>query len=257
MNVERLDAAVEVGPVAVADKRVGTVAARNGFLGRYFYFVMSLVFALVVVSGFSKTVDQNLIHAAVPRPAILWVHGGAFTLWVVFYILQSGLVRIRKVSSHRLLGWFGAALATVMVVVGVATAVVMTRFDTFTLHQPGGASFVSVPFFDMIVFGTLVGLAIAWRKKPELHRRLLFIATCGLMDAPLGRYAYMFDHSLFYPCLDLLMLLGVARDLWVDGRVSKVYAYALPVLMVGQGIAVYLFRANPAWWQAFGRVVLG
>jgi hypothetical protein len=70
----------------------------------------------------------------------------------------------------------------------------------------------------MIAFGVSIALAIYWRTKPELHRRLIFIATCGHMDAAFGRSAYSFDNNLFFPCLDLLIVLGVARDLWVDRR---------------------------------------
>ena len=107
------------------------------------------------------------------------------------------------------------------------------------------------------ILGTLIALAIYWRKKPDFHRRLLFIATCGLMDAAVGRFDYIFDHNLFFPLLDLLILLGVARDLVVDGRVNKVYLYALPPLMLGQALAVYAWRVNPAWWQGITKVFVG
>ena len=129
----------------------------------------------------------------------------------------------------------------------------MTRFDTVVLHQTDATQFMAIPFYDMIAFGALIALAIYWRKKPDYHRRLVFIASCGLMDAAVGRFAFIFDNSLFFPVLDCLILLGVGRDLVVDGRVNKVYRYALPVLIVGQSIAVYLWRVNPAWWQATTR----
>ena len=38
------------------------------------------------------------------------------------------------------------------------------------------------------------------------------------------------------------MLLGVARDLLVDRRVHKVYLYAIPALMIGQNLTIYLWR---------------
>ena len=78
------------------------------FAERYFYFCISLVIAAVVVYGFSHTVDRRLIHANPRPPSLLWVHAFVFTSWVVFYILQSALVRLRKVKLHRTLGWVGA-----------------------------------------------------------------------------------------------------------------------------------------------------
>ena len=254
VNAER------VGP-AIPKKKLSTVtvSSRNGMVQRYFYFAMSLVLAAIVVTGFQRTVNDNLFHPAMPRPFILWIHGAAFAGWVIFFICQSTLVRIHKVSWHRSLGWFGAGLATVMVPLGTATAIIMARFDAVQLHQSesDAHAFLSIPFYDMTAFGALIALAIYWRTRPEWHRRLIFIATCGLMDAPVARFDYIFYHNLFFPCLDLLIVLGVARDLLVDRRVHKVYLYALPLLIVGQSLAVYMWRHNPSWWQGITHAIMG
>jgi hypothetical protein len=231
------------------------ILGRNGLIDRYFYFLLALVVAVVIAAGFSKTVGPGLIHATPGRPVLLWLHGAAFSAWVVFFILQSGLVRIRKVSWHRTLGWFGAALAALMVVLGFVVSVVMGRFDALVMHQPDPA-FLSVTFWDMLAFGTLVGLAILWRGKPELHRRFLVLATCGLLDAGFGRFAYIFNHNLFYLCLDGVILLGVVRDLLVDRRAHKVYLYALPGLVLGQNVAIYLWRHPPGWWLSMCKETL-
>lgn len=217
---------------------------------------MSLVMAGLVVWGFSRTVDASLFHANPRRPLLLWMHGAAFSTWIVFFIAQSALVRVRKVSWHRLLGWFGAGLATLMVGLGLTVAVVMTRFDVLVLHQSDVDAFLSVPFYDMIAFGTMIALAIYWRKRPEVHRRLVFIATCGLMDAAIGRFDFWFNHSIFYVGLDLLIVLGVLRDVAVNGRVHKVYLYALPALIIGQSVSVYAWRVNPGWWRAVTHAIL-
>lgn len=247
----------QAGPAAALETRTSTDNPLKRFLSRYFYFAMSLTFAVLVVWGFSRTVNPNLIHAAPPRPFLLWIHAAAFSAWVIFFIAQSGLVRVRKVNWHRFLGGFGAALAATMVVLGTVIAVIMARFDAVQLHQSGTDAFLAIPFFDMLAFGVIVGLAIYWRTSPEFHRRLLFIATVGLMDAAVGRFEFIFNHNLFFLCLDLLILLGVARDLIVDRRVHKVYLYALPVLIVGQNLALYLWRINPSWWQDITHRITG
>jgi hypothetical protein len=229
----------------------------RAWIARYFYFLMSLLVASIVVWGFSHSIDASLFHPAIARPFLLWIHGAAFASWVLFYIAQSALVRTRNVRTHRAVGWFGAGLAAVMVVLGFTIAVIMGRFDKHTLHLTDTDVFLSVPFGDMVVFGTLVTLAIAWRRKPEFHRRLLFLATCCLLDAPFGRIDYLFDHNLFFACLDGVILLGVLRDLYVDRRVHKVYWVAWPLIMAFQVLMLYLYRGAPSWWLAFGRKILG
>jgi len=250
---------VATGSAAVAARIRKEATAANPFktfLSRYFYLCMALVMAGLVVWGFSHTINASLIHANPPRPLLLWIHGSAFAAWIVLFIAQSSLVRVRKVSVHRTLGWFGAGLAAVMVVLGITIAVIMTRFDTAVLHQKGVAPFLSIPFEDMIIFGGCMALAIYWRRKPDYHRRLVFIATCQLMDAAIGRFDFWFNHNLYYPGLDLLIVAGMVRDWIVDGRVNKVYLYALPALIVLQSGAVYLFRANPHWWQVATQAIL-
>jgi len=232
------------------------VTGRNGLLDKYFYFLMSLLVAAIVIAGFSRTVNVNLFHPALPRPFLLWIHGAAFSGWVAFYIFQSALVRTHNVKWHRFFGWFGAGLAALMVPLGFTIAIIMGRFDAVQLHQPDPA-FLSIPFFDMVAFAVLVSLAISWRKKPELHRRLLFIATCVLLDAAFGRFDFIFNNNLFYVCLDLVILLGVARDLLVNRHVHAVYRYALPMLIVGESLAVYLWRGQPGWWLRITNAILG
>ena len=248
-----------IGNAALAPRIEKEASATNQFrtfLARYFYLCMSLLLAALVIVGFGRTANANLFHANPPRPLLLWIHGAAFSSWIIFFIAQSALVRARKVSVHRLLGWFGVGLATVMVVLGLKIAVVMTRFDTFVLQQKGADAFLSVPFVDMLIFGSCIAMAIYWRKKPEYHRRLILIASCQLMDAAFGRFDFMFNHNLFLLAVDFLIMLGMLRDWVVDKRVHKIYLYALPSLIVLQSFAIYAWRIDPKWWQAITQAIL-
>jgi len=232
------------------------LTGRSGFLDRYFYFGMSLLIAVIVVWGFSLTVNEKLFHPAISPPFLLWIHAVAFSAWVGFYILQSVLVRTRNVKWHRFFGWFGVGLAAAMVPLGLAIAVVMRRFDAVQLHEPD-PTFLSVPFFDILIFGVFVSLAVYWRRKPELHRRLLLIASCNLLDAPFDRFDFIFYNKLGFVFVDLVILLGAARDLVVNRRIHRVYLVALPSLVVVQGLVMYLWHGSPAWWLRMTQTILG
>jgi hypothetical protein len=56
--------------------------------------------AVVLTYGFSLTIGKNLIHPRFPRPEILYLNAVIFFAWLVFYILQSALVRTRNVHAH-------------------------------------------------------------------------------------------------------------------------------------------------------------
>lgn len=231
------------------------ITGRNGLVDKYFYFAMSLLAVVLVVCGFGTTVNPNLLHADIPRPFILWIHAAAFSAWVLFFVLQSALVRTHNVRVHRSLGWFGAALGVFMVPLGITTAVIMARFKFHQLHQADASLFLSIPFLDITCFATFFTLAIYWRKKPELHRRLIFIATSILLAAAFGRLPYLRDSSFFYAGVDAVILLGVVRDLLVNRRVHTIYRIALPVLIVLQSCAAWLAFASPAWWASLSHTI--
>jgi hypothetical protein len=219
--------------------------------------LMSLLISGIVVYGFSYTIDTNLIHPAVPRPFLLYVHATVFSGWLVFFILQSALVRTRNVRVHRSIGWFGLGMGAVMPVLGVTTAVTMGRFNTVQLHQNDAEPALIIPLFDMVVFATSFVLAMYWRTRPEFHRRLILIACCALTAAAFGRFpARILPPVLFYSGVDFLILLGVVRDLIVNRSIHRVYRYALPAIIIGQIVVMYTVTHSPALWIKFAHAVL-
>ncbi len=224
---------------------------------KYFYLGMSLLIAVVVVYGFSHTVDNRLIHANPRRPILQLVHAILFSSWVAFYITQSVLVRTRKLQLHRTLGWAGVALGTSMVVVGPWVAVVMARFDTSQLHRANRDAFLIVPLSDMAAFAICFGLEILWRQVPERHRRLMLIATCALTGAAFGRIPVMHSPLAFYGGVDGLILLGVLRDFAVSRRIHSVYLIAIPLLVAWQMAATQILVHRASFWIRIAHKLLG
>ena len=216
---------------------------------QYFYFAMSLLITAIVIYGFSHTINQNLFHPDLPRPWILWVHGALFSGWLLFFILQSALIRTRNVRVHRNLGWFGAAMGAAIAVVGISTSIIMARYEIRYHHANEAAAFLIVPFLDVTCFAIAFALAIYWRRKPEYHRRLMLVATCLLTSAAFGRFPnHAFSDHWFYAGVDLLIVIAIVRDLIVSRRVHPIYLYALPVLVVAQTFAMHLYiTAAPGW----------
>jgi hypothetical protein len=65
-------------PIGIKSRLIeGITTKRRDLLDKYFYFFMSLLIAVVVAYGFSRTVDQSLLHA-LPRPFVFYLHAAAF-----------------------------------------------------------------------------------------------------------------------------------------------------------------------------------
>ena len=224
-------------------------------LRQNFYLFMSLLIAVVVVYGFSHTIDHNLLHASPIPPFILTIHAIVFPGWVLFFILQTALVRSRNVRLHRTLGWFGLAFAAGVLVIGYLTATGMDRFFLQRLHYAGAPAFLIIQLMDLVCFAIPFALAIYWRRRPEFHRRLMLIASSGLTDAAWARFPLI--PLAYSPAgVDLLVFLGIVRDLIVDRRIHKVYLYAFPLLIVVQIFCVQTYLHTSAWWVRVATTLL-
>jgi hypothetical protein len=224
---------------------------------RSFYFWMSLLIPAIVVYGFGHTVVGRLIHPPSPPPLILYFHALVFVGWLVFFIVQSSLVRTRNVKVHRKLGWFGLAMGVAVSFVGIATAIVMNRLR-MREGITDAAAFMIVPLFDMLNFSVVFSLAFYWRTRPEFHRRLMLMASCALTAAAFGRFpSFLIPQNWFYAGVDALILLAVLRDLIVTKRVHPVYLYGLPLMMLGQIAVIYMFVHSSPEWLRIAHAILG
>jgi hypothetical protein len=219
-------------------------------LQRYFYFGMAMLLLGIVLAGFSPGLGANLLHPDKPRPAILYVHSAVFSTWMLLLLIQTGLARVARPLWHRRLGWGGALLGVSMPFLGAATALAMQRWRGTA--EPAGAVFLAVSFNDMLSFGIVFGCALYWRKRLDYHRRLMLIATTCLTVAAIARLpGGWVPAGWWYGAVDVLLALGMLRDLLVDGRVHVVYRYTVPALVAGQALAMYLYLAAPSEWAAW------
>jgi hypothetical protein len=245
-------------PSSTCVAQAGGIGWRQ-FLDRYFYFLMSLLIALITAYGFGRTIGDKLIHPLVPRPFVLYVHAALFSAWVAFFIVQSALVRTGNVGWHRITGWFGAAVGASVVVVGIWTAIAMARFNIEHFHARYADLALLVSFYDISAFAIPFALAIYWRRRPELHRRLMLISMCALMAAAFGRFPippHVRPLVFFYAAVDSLLLAGIARDLIVAKRAHPVYIYGLVGFVACQLTVAHAIYHHSNYWLRIAHAIL-
>jgi hypothetical protein len=217
---------------------------------------MALAVALVVAIGFGPTVNTRLFRPPLPRPRILYLHVALFTAWVLFFTTQAALVRSRRIAWHRRLGLGGIVLGTLMPIVGIATALAMTRLHRAESNSNGEA-FLIVSFFDMLAFAFTFGLAVFWRRRPEHHRRLMLMASCGLTAAAFARFpTCLVPDNAWYVGVDALILIGAVRDWIVMRRVHAVFLCGVPALVLGQAMTMWIYLSGARVWLAIARALL-
>lgn len=223
---------------------------------RVFFTAMIVVLWATVLFGFSKTYFMAGMVAAPLPNRLIHIHGAAFTLWMVLLAVQTGLVSVRKVAWHRTLGLAGFGLAVVMVVLGLLAATDALRRGSGPLGL-SAKTFYVVPLSDMLVFSVLVYFAWRARRAPVAHKRLILIATIGLMDAGVGRWpvAYLQANPKMQDLVILAFLLVVMiYDVMLRRGIEKSTLWASLFVIVVHVLRVPLAFTRP--WQAFAGYML-
>jgi hypothetical protein len=212
-------------------------------IDRLFYAVMALAAAAIVFVGFARTYYLKAYFGAAPLTPLVHLHGLLFTSWIVLLMAQVLLVAAGRTDLHRRLGIAGGVLAVLMVDIGVATAIGFARRALATpgVMAPGDPPplvFLAIPFGDLAVFSTLVGAALWLRRKTAAHKRLMLVATIGLLPAAFGRLVT--TPVGYFGLTDLVLAACVLYDVAAHRRIHPAYLWSGVLLVASQPARLYV-----------------
>jgi hypothetical protein len=121
----------------------------------------------------------------------------------------------------------------------------------------GGANtlaFLAIPLTDMLVFAILATAGILYRRRPETHKRLMLVATIGLLSAAVARWPLAFMQRgpvAFFLVTDLFLLAGIGYDLASRRRIHPAYVWRGLLLLISQPVRLAINHTDA--WQAFAR----
>ena len=239
---------------SIAVERSAVNAPARGRAKTPFYLALSLFMAALVLIGFWPSYYGALLRA---RPAVIHVHGAVFTGWMVLLVAQVVLAWRGRVQMHRRVGRWGIAYGVLVlimgVVVGIAAPVMHVNAGEWTRER--GAGFLLVTMGDMVLFGSLFGAAIVYRRKPEIHKRLMLAATVALLFAAVGRMEYLGLSQAVQVLIWLSPLfIGMVYDWRTRGVPHVANVISTVWLFVG---ACRLLLTESAAWQRIGQAMLG
>jgi hypothetical protein len=229
-------------------------AWRRWRLERLFFTGLSVLMVLAVFVGFSRSYYLKAVYGTPPLPTLFHVHGLLFTAWMALLLVQTGLVAGRRLATHRQLGAAGGGLAALMTVAAIAMTLDLARRAS-AAPTPDALAFVIVPFLTVIVFPVLVGAALFYRRQPDLHKRLMLLATLELTTAGVARLPGAGSMPLFFVLTDLGLLAMLVYDLMSRGRPHQATVWGGLFLIASQ--VVRTTAGATAAWLAFARALAG
>ena len=216
---------------------------------------MATLAIAAVATGFSTTYFIPIARGTFAGPSIAHVHGLLFMTWIAAMLVQPMLVRQKKSGLHRKLGLIALPLAGAMAVSGLAVGTFAVGRDLaagvgdFAYSQLIGVAAA------MIIFLAYVSIALAARKKPDWHKRMMLLATIAILWPAWFRFRHLLpfvprpDIILGVVVSDSLVLVAMVRDRLKFGRIHPAYLIFGSLLIAEHVFEILLFD-TPIWRAA-------
>jgi hypothetical protein len=154
-----------------------------------------------------------------------------------------------------------------MLFIGVEVATARLSMQVAAGGADGVRRFSGVPLTGIVLFAGMVAVAIAnAARRPEVHKRVMLVATVGILYAAVGRIFRLFlappgagaegSPPVAFSVLpgltaNLLIVAAMIYDKRTRGRVHPAYWIAGGVLLLSQLMRVPV--SNSEAWMAFTR----
>ena len=223
-----------------------------------FYLGFGLLGLSVVALGFGVTYVVPMVWRTFSAPWFVHLHGASALSWIVLFICQAKLVRGCRRPLHRRLGQAALPLALVVWASGIATAIWAAQR---VLPEQGTAatSSLSGTVSGLTLYLLLVIAAVAARRRPDWHKRLVMLATIQVLWPAFFRLRHLLP-AVPYPDISFALvmayspiLIAALRDQWRYGTVHPVWLFVGPALVIEQSLEFAFFDQGPL--RSFGRWV--
>jgi uncharacterized membrane protein YozB (DUF420 family) len=219
-------------PLALANSTAtrGSETALAPWFGRWYFVAVALAMIVVAVAGFAPAIVDPSQRLA-PLTPLVAAHGILVLCWLLLFLFQAVLIRSRHVAFHRRMGIVAPVLLTVLVPLSYVVTVQMVHRGFDLSGDQGGKTdplFGSIfNFATLIEFLVLAGIALAYRRRREIHKRFMLFANITLMGAPITHFLGYFGLLSAFTVLGglaLLFLSALAGDYFRGGRVHPLTA---------------------------------
>ena len=241
-----------------------TVRASTSARGRLrkspFFTILGLIMLTLAVGGFWPqyfSAVAGRVPGANTQFWLIHLHAALFAVWLFLYISQATLIMTGFPRVHLKMGPWLAAYGFAIAAVGLyAAGFLAHRLGLRENNFEAAAEFVFFPVIDMVYFAGFLAAAVAYRKRPDLHKRAMFLATFSIAVVGLGRLVGRagIEGAVLWQPLNLApVLLAIAYDMVICRKV-----YAIMVI----GLVFHLIRLNAEYfvkteaWLPIGRALI-
>ncbi len=216
--------------------------------------IFALVAFAIVFAGFARTFFLRFLFASPKMPVYLYVHGLLFSGWFALFFIQSRLIASHRVDLHRRLGMVGAGLAGLAVCVAIVVAiragkrVYETQSKPFSVEGPP----LALDFGACLTFIAFIGLALYFRRRSDVHRRLMLLGSSSILLPALGRIPGLFTVRGLWGLVGFAEIVPLTFIVYDTVRCRRLHpAFALGGLAIALSWPSFLLVGSTEFWLRF------
>lgn len=236
---------------------------------RLFYSGAALLLLVLMLLGFQQFYLHGKAYPdrelAPPIRTLIILHGAGMTAWVLLFLVQPLLVVADNRRVHMLLGRVGAGLAACIVILGFRLGIEATRISPpdMIIWGLNAVQFMAVPIISILIFAGFVIAGIWNRRRPQVHRPMMLLATLAAIPAAVSRigplsalYHDTLWEALFGPFFGTLVvgMLLLALKWLLTRSLDHWYALGYAVLVIASALIMQLATSNA--WNHFAGYLL-
>ena len=228
---------------------------------RYFYFIATVLLLGLTVTGFQLFYFHSQAYPGRPLTppikTLLITHGVAMSLWMLLAIIQPFLIASGNRRVHMALGKVAAVIAVGLVVLCIKLGIAAERIaPPDMMHGPlTPKQFLAVPVLNIALFALFVAAGVGWRKRPDIHKPMMFLASLTVVAAAIARidfFNHLYAGTVWQKIFGNLFFTLVIGAVFVITKCA-VFQKFDHWLVAGYGVMVVWFlmiaqgAATPAW----------
>ncbi len=207
---------------------------------------------MAIAIGFAKPFLIPLSEGSFRAPVSIYIHAILAFLWVLLFTMQSVFIQTKRYKTHikwGLCGFF-IALGTAFTIIPVGLYAVEKELN-LGLGETAISGIVG-NVTTAIMFISLVIAALVYRKKPDVHKRLMLLSTIVILWPAWFRFRHYFptveNPEIWFAVVlaDSLILISWAWDKFTNGKIHPSLLYVGLAIILEHTMEV-LFFDTQAW----------
>ncbi len=233
-------------------------------IGPCLYLPATMLIIVISFIGFWPTYFGLALKGRVHVPPLIHLHAIIYVTWLALFATQVTLAATNRVRLHMRLGRWVMAYGVVVVIAGLmATSQGFgTRLATEDVFRAQRWLFGVLK--DLVFFAPFLIAGWIYRRKPEIHKRLMIVATTILVLPAVSRMSFLatpvplWKFMLVWPMPVYLLMI---HDFYKKRVIHPVYLIGVAAMLTMR--LILPFGSSHAWQSiaavitAFYRATLG